>query len=69
MCTFHFWLFTFKEAENGMHGYIEVVEGHGTGVFVKSNSGEKMRQIEKAYSSVVCGELCKTLGIKIPNKK
>ena len=56
-----------KEAENGMHGYIEVVEGHGTGVFVKSNSGEKMRQIEKAYSSVVCGELCKTLGIKIPN--
>ena len=57
------------ESENGMHGYIEVVEGHGTGLFVKMYSGIAPETIEKAPSSQICGELCKSLGIETPNNR
>lgn len=58
-----------KESENGMHGYVEVVEGHGTGLFVEMFDGIACQEIEKAHSSQVCEELCKSLGIINPNGK
>lgn len=56
-----------QASENGMHGYIEVVEGHGTGLFVEMYSGIDPRTIENAPSSQICGELCKSLGVEQPN--
>lgn len=56
-------------SENGMHGYIQVVEGHGTGLFVMMSSETKHEEIEKAPSSQICGELCKSLDIDYPNNK
>ena len=56
-----------QASENGMHGYIEVVEGHGTGLFVEMYSGIAPVTIENAPSSQICGELCKSLGIETPN--
>lgn len=58
-----------KASENGMHGYIEVVEGHGTGLFVMMSSETKHTEIERAPSSQICGELCKSLDIECPNNK
>lgn len=58
-----------QASENGMHGYIEVVEGHGTGLFVKMYHGITTLTVEKVPSSQVCGELCKSLGIETPNNK
>lgn len=57
------------ESENGMHGYIEVVDGHGTGLFVEMYSGIAPVTIANAPSSQICGELCKSLGIETPNNK
>lgn len=54
-------------SEKGMHGYIEVVEGHGTGLFVQMHNGINSEVINRAHSSSICGILCKTLGIKAPN--
>ena len=50
-----------------MHGYIEVVRGHGTGLFVAISPELSHEVIEDASSSQVCGELCKLLGIEKPN--
>lgn len=58
-----------RESENGMHGYVEVVEGHGTGLFVEMYDGINHQVIDKAHSSQICGELCKSLGIDQPNSK
>lgn len=58
-----------QASENGMHGYIEVVEGHGTGIFVEMYSGIVHETIENTSSSQICGELCKSLGIDQPNSK
>ena len=55
------------DSENGMHGYIEVVKGHGTGLFVKMYHGITPLTKDEAPSSQVCGELCKSLGIEKPN--
>lgn len=57
------------ESENGMHGYIEVVEGHGTGLFVEMYFGIAPVTIENAPSSQICGEICKSLGIETPNNR
>lgn len=56
-----------EESENGMHGYIEVVEGHGTGLFVKYFKNIQPIKTDKAESSEICGELCALLGVKKPN--
>lgn len=56
-----------QASENGMHGYIEVVEGNGTGLFVEKYNGITPLVVEKAPSSQICNELCKTLGIENPN--
>ena len=58
-----------NESENGMHGYIELIKGHGTGLFVKSYPGAVHKEIEAAHSSQICGELCEMLGIRMPNSK
>ena len=58
-----------RESENGMHGYIEVVEGHGTGLYVEMYNGIEHYVIERAHSSQICGELCKSLAINEPNSK
>ena len=58
-----------NDSENGMHGYIEVVRGHGTGLFVEMHSGISQIMIESAHSSQICEELCKSLGIVQPNSK
>lgn len=58
-----------RESENGMHGYVEVVEGHGTGLFVKIYDGINHQEIDKAPSSQICGELCNSLEIDHPNSK
>ena len=52
-----------------MHGYVEVVEGHGTGLFVKIYDGINHQEIDKAPSSQICGELCNSLEIDHPNSK
>ena len=57
-----------EASENGMHGYIEFVEGHGTGLFVSLHKGIESDFVEKASSSTVCGELCKLLELKMPNQ-
>lgn len=54
-------------SENGMHGYIEVVDGEGTGLFVEINPNITPQELEQAHSSHICGELCKSLGIEKPN--
>lgn len=54
--------------ENGMHGYIEIIKGHGTGLFVKSYDGVARMTIEQLPSSSICSELCDLLGINLPNK-
>lgn len=56
-------------SENGMHGYIEIVEGHGTGLFVMMSSDNQHVEIDKAPSSQICDELCKSLNINNPNGK
>ena len=56
------------ESENGMHGYIELVEGHGTGLFVEMYEGINKEIIERAESSSVCRRLCNLLNIDEPNK-
>ena len=56
-----------SESENGMHGYIDVVDGHGTGLFVAWYDGMTFFSKDKAHSSEICGELCKLLSIKHPN--
>lgn len=56
------------ESENGMHGYIELVEGHGTGLFVEMYEGINKETIERAESSSVCRRLCSLLNIDEPNK-
>lgn len=56
------------ESENGMHGYIELVEGHGTGLLVEMYEGIKAEIIERAKSSSICGILCGLLNINEPNK-
>ena len=53
-----------EESENGMHGYIEVVVGHGTGLFVKHFNNIQPIKVDKAESSEICGELCSILGVK-----
>jgi hypothetical protein len=58
-----------SDSENGMHGYIEVVRGHGTGLFVEMHPGVSQIMIESAHSSQICEELCKSLGIDQPNSK
>ena len=54
-------------AEKGMHGYLEVVQGHGTGLYVKMYAGITHQEVENAHSSKICGDLCKLLGIDNPN--
>lgn len=56
-----------QASENGMHGYFEVVEGHGTGLFVEMCQGVSPFVVEKMSSSQICQELCKSLGIETPN--
>lgn len=56
-----------QESENGMHGYIKVVEGHGTGLFVKFYEGVNPQVICRADSSIVCESLCELLGVPTPN--
>ena len=57
-----------EASENGMHGYIKLVEYQGTGLFVSTQTGIVHDCLERASSSTVCGELCKLLGINTPNK-
>lgn len=54
-------------SENGMHGYLEIVKGEGTGLFVAI--GENIENIKKdeGLSSSICRELCKILNINTPN--
>ena len=56
-----------KESENGMHGYIEVVEGHSTGLFVADSPllGKEIK--DNGHSSEVCGLLSKMLEVEMPN--
>ena len=56
-----------SDSENGMHGYIDVVEGHGTGLFVKYHQGILHQELDKAHSSQICEQLCETLEIQTPN--
>lgn len=56
-----------KESENGMHGYIEVVEGHSTGLFVANSSVIKKNHLSEDHSSAVCGILSAMLEIESPN--
>ena len=56
-----------EESEKGMHGYIEVVEGHGTGLYVNYYDGINPKEIDKAASSTVCENLCELLGVSKPN--
>lgn len=55
-----------KESENGMHGYIEVVEGHSTGLFVAHSTQLDTIEKEKGHSSEVCGLLSQILEVKAP---
>lgn len=57
-----------EASENGMHGYVEVVEGHGTGLFVSVYAGTEPKRVDRASSSAVCGELCKLLDVNTPNQ-
>lgn len=54
-------------SENGMHGYLGLVEGDGTGLFVLSSKIIHEEEISNAHSSEVCSLLCKTLEINTPN--
>ena len=56
-----------KESENGMHGYIEVVEGHSTGLFVADSAQLDTIEKEKGHSSEVCGLLSQMLEVEAPN--
>ena len=57
-----------EASENGMHGYVELVEGHGTGLFVSVYAGINHDCVDKAFSSTICGELSKLLEINTPNQ-
>lgn len=58
-----------KDSENGMHGYLEVIEGHGTGLFVQMYDGISYQVSETAPSSQICKILCNSLGIEEPNSR
>jgi len=54
-------------SDNGMHGYIKTIDGHGTGLFVEMFPGIAPIVLDNAHSSQICEELCKSLGIESPN--
>lgn len=58
-----------SESENGMHGYIEMVEGHSTGLFVAESKLLGSAKQKNAYSSEVCGLLSQLLEIEAPNSR
>jgi len=53
-----------QAAEKGMHGYIHIEEGDGTGLFV---ADFKTGYVDKLSSSCICKELCEGLQIELPN--
>lgn len=54
-------------SENGMHGYIEVVDGHSTGLFVSDSPILGSSYQEIGHSSEVCELLSQMLEIEAPN--
>lgn len=54
-------------SENGMHGYIELVEGHATGLFVAESTLLDSARQDNGHSSEVCGLLSQMLEIEAPN--
>ena len=56
-----------KDAENGMHGYIDVVEDHSTGLFITDSTLIEHTTHKKEHSSKVCVILAKMLEVQTPN--
>lgn len=56
-----------KESDNGMHGYIEVVDGHSTGLFIAHTTLLDWTIQENGHSSEVCGLLSQMLEVEVPN--
>lgn len=55
--------------DKGMHGYMEIDQEHGTGLFVASVQQTTPVTSESAHLSDVCNELCSILNIDTPNPK
>lgn len=55
------------EYKNGMHGYVKLVYGEGTGLWVAKGPNTKVSIINEAHSSTICSELCSLLEIATPN--
>lgn len=55
-----------EASENGMHGYLSVVRGDGTGLYISNN---KRGILEEMLSSNICHELCESLAIDVPNNE
>lgn len=55
------------ESENGMHGYLEVVHGEGTGLYIAVGNNVQPAKVDKKYSYEICNELCQLLEINTPN--